>query len=65
MPSSFFRLAASKWWVATPAVMLMYPTGGFRARKIDGKPGVKIIWHGLDQVMTAIQTSQTLRKEGA
>lgn len=46
-------------------VRLIAQIGGFLARKSDGEPGVKTIWRGLDQVMTAAQTLQALREEGA
>ena len=45
-------------------VRLIARIGGFLGRKNDGEPGVKTIWRGLDQVMTAAQTLQALRDEG-
>jgi hypothetical protein len=46
-------------------IRLIAQIGGFLARKGDGEPGVKTSWRGLDQVMTAAQTLQALREEGA
>jgi hypothetical protein len=45
-------------------VTLFALLGGFLGRKSDGEPGVKTIWRGLDQVMTAAQTRKALREEG-
>lgn len=39
--------------------------GGFLARKGDGEPGVKTIWEGLQRVMDAATTLQSLREEAA
>ena len=44
-------------------IRLIAQLGGFLGRKSDGEPGVKTIWRGLDQVMTAAQTLQALREE--
>jgi hypothetical protein len=46
-------------------IRLIARIGGFLGRKGDGEPGVKTIWRGLDQVMTAAQTLQALREEGS
>ena len=42
---------------------LIAQLGGFLGRKGDGEPGVKTIWQGLQQVMTAAQTLRALRLE--
>jgi hypothetical protein len=44
-------------------IRLIAQLGGFLGRKSDGEPGVKTIWRGLDQVMTAAQTLKALREE--
>ena len=44
-------------------IRLIAQLGGFLGRKNDGEPGVKTIWRGLDQVMTAAQTLKALREE--
>ncbi|PWF47965.1 IS4 family transposase [Massilia glaciei] len=41
---------------------LIAQVGGFLGRKSDGEPGVKTIWRGLDQVMTAAETLRALRE---
>ena len=46
-------------------IRLIAQLGGFLGRKSDGEPGVKTIWRGLDQVMTAAQTLQALREEAS
>ena len=38
--------------------------GGFLARKSDGEPGVKTIWHGLKDVHVAVKTMRLLRQRG-
>lgn len=38
--------------------------GGFLARKSDGKPGVKTIWLGLNDVHVAVKTMRLLRQRG-
>jgi hypothetical protein len=43
-------------------VRLIAQVGGFLGRKSDGEPGVKTIWRGLDQVMTAAETLRALRE---
>ena len=43
-------------------VRLVAQVGGFLGRKSDGEPGVKTIWRGLDQVMTAAETLRALRE---
>jgi len=45
-------------------IRLIAQLGGFLSRKSDGEPGVKTIWRGLDQVMTAAQTLKAPREEG-
>ena len=40
---------------------LVATLGGFLARKGDGEPGVKTIWQGLQRVMDAATTLQSLR----
>ena len=42
---------------------LVATLGGFLARKGDGEPGVKTIWQGLQRVMDAATTLQSLRGE--
>lgn len=44
-------------------IRLIAQLGGFLGCKSDGAPGVKTIWRGVDQVMTAAQTSKGLREE--
>ena len=44
-------------------IRLIAQLGGFLGRKSDCEPGVKSIWRGLDQVMTAAQTLQALSEE--
>jgi len=46
-------------------IRLIAQIGGFLGRKSDGEPGVKTIWRGLDQVMTAAETLQALREADA
>ena len=42
---------------------LVATLGGFLARKGDGEPGVKTIWLGLQRVMDAATTLQSLREQ--
>lgn len=42
---------------------LIATLGGFLARKGDGEPGVKTIWQGLQRVMDAATTLQSLRRD--
>lgn len=44
---------------------LVAQCGGFLARKNDGEPGAKVIWQGLERVMTAAETLRGLRYEAA
>ena len=49
--------------LADDVIRLIAQLGGFLDRKSDGEPGVKTIWRGLDQAMTAAQTLKALREE--
>ena len=40
-------------------------SGGFMDRKDDGEPGIKTIWQGLRQVMTAVETLRELLRQAA